>query len=307
MPAHFGESLSPTFSYLDEIKSRRASLLWLITAQKDRALLDLNPRSQMTALDTINKSLLQMNESRLIKDKIPNMEVPAQHLDWINDSYRQFSWIVNYIANIRKSNTNQIEKNLTPIFHKTLELMPHHLLGRERSIAYVDYWIVNSFADLSTAIQHCNKMNHTWTHLTNSDRLFSWVDGVDAEDKRECFLKFLKKKHPYETSDIHKFNSHEDLLIYFDNPAIARDTKELYSQSVRKIWNQQVRRDRKKDKKQCNFELSLTTIQKLDALSKKHGLSRTEIIQTLIDSEYRNSLHISKKLDRKLLLTTPLE
>ena len=110
---------------------------------------------------------------------------------------------------------------------------------------------------------------------------------------------------PNEINDYYKFQSHDDLLIFFNHPMFIRDTKELYSKDARKIWNQRLRREKATDEKQCNFVLPLKTISKLDRLAKKHHLTRTEIIELIINGEAEKETYIRERLSRRLLLLGP--
>ena len=304
MALHISDSFSSIISSTGKNASRVASLAWLIAAHEDESLLDWNPNLQQFKSDLKEYMDKNTNSGIFIKDEMLKLMAPQKCIDWINNSHRQLCWIKRYISNL-----NEYKTNLT-IFskrHETPRTHPHYLTQLNLNIAYVDYWMIRSFKNMSTAVESCEQMEAAWKKHIDSDKLFSWLDGVDAEEKRELFWSVIKEKLPNYINDGRNFNSHEELLIFFDNPIITKDTKELYSQKARKSWNQRVRRENEKDRKQCNFLLPIETIEKLYQLSKKHGVSRTEIIQILIDSEHKKNVHISEKLSRKIQLMTPLD
>lgn len=288
-----------------EDPSRVATVAWLIAAHEDSSLVDLNPNAhdlQKALKEFVNKN---PETGVFINDSMPKKLVPQEHINWIKDNQRQFFWIRDYISKLKTSQPKKIRSDLSPVTHTLPTSIPHHLSNRERNVAFVDYWLTKSFREMITAIQYCKEMEFGWNKHIESDKLFSWLEGVDAEKKRDCFLSFLKNRIPNEINDYYKFQSHEDLLIFFDHPMFIRDTKELYSKDARKIWNQRLRREKATDEKQCNFVLPLKTISKLDRLAKKHHLTRTEIIELIINGEAEKETYIRERLSRRLLLLGP--
>lgn len=300
MAVNILDSVSLRISSTGEDPSRIARVAWLIAAQEDSFFVDLNPNAHN--LQEALKQFVNKNSEAgvFIKDSMLKKLVPQERINWITENQRQFHWICGYISKLKIS---QPKKNdLSLVIHTLPISMPHYLSNRERNVALVDYWLAKSFREMTTAIQYCKQMEYEWNKNIESDKLFSWLEGVDAEEKRDCFLSFLKNRIPNEINDHYKFQSHEDLLIFFDRPIFIRDTKELYSKDARKIWNQRLRRKKTTDEKQRNFVLSLKTISKLDKLSKKHHLSRTEIIELIINGEAEKETYIRERLSHRNLL-----
>lgn len=302
MAIHTPDNFSLRINSTGEYPSRIASVAWLVAADEDSSLVDLNPNAH-DVKKIINEYVNRNSEAGVfIKDSLPKMLVPQERINWITDSQRQFYWIRAYIYNIKTSQPKKIPSDLSPVIHTLPTFIPHYLLNRERNVALVDYWLAKSFFKVATAIQYCIEMEYEWNKHIESDKLFSWLEGMDAEKKRDCFWSFLKNRIPNEIDDYHKFQSHEDIFIFFDSPKFTRDTKELYSKDARKIWNQRLRREKATDEKQCNFILPLKTISKLDKLSKKHHLTRTEIIELIINAEAEKETYIRERLSRRQLL-----
>lgn len=302
MAVNIPNSFSFRIGSTGEDPSRVASVAWLIAAHEDSSLVDLNPNAH-NVQKTLNEFVNKNSEAGVfIKDSMPKKLVPQERLNWIKDNQRQFFWIRDYIFKLKTSQSKKLISDLSPAIHKLPTSIPHHLSNREMNVALVDYWLVNSFFDMSTAVQYCKEMESGWNKHIESDKLFSWLDGADAEKKRDCFWDFLKNRIPNEINDCYKFQSHEDLLIFFDRPMFIRDTKELYSKDARKIWNQRLRREKATDEKQCNFVLPLKTISKLDRLAKKHHLTRTEIIELIINGEAEKETYIRERLSHRSLL-----
>lgn len=302
MAVHTPDNFSLRIDSTGEYPSRIASVAWLVAAEEDSSLANLNPNAhdiKKALKEYVNKN---SEAGVFIKGNMLKMLVPQERINWIKDNQRQFYWINHYISELKKSQPKKIRNDLSLVIHKLPISIPYYLSNRERNIALVDYWLAKSFFEMTTAIQYCKEMESKWNKHIESDKLFSWLEGTDAEEKRDCFWLFLKNKIPSETNDYQKFQSHENLLIFFDHPMFTRETKELYNLNARKIWNQRLRREKAKDVKQCNFVLPLKTISKLDKLSKKHHLTRTEIIELIINGEAEKETYIRERLSRRNLL-----
>lgn len=302
MAVNTPDSFSLRIGSTGEDPSRIASVAWLIAAHEDSSLVDLNLNAQdlqKTLKEYVNKN---SKAGVFIKGSMLKMLVPQERINWIKGNQRQFYWIHDYISILKTQQPKKIRSDLSPVIHTLPTSIPHYLSNREMNVALVDYWLVYSFSDMSTAIQYCKKMESVWEKHIESDKFFSWLDGMDAENKRDCFWSFLKNRIPNETNDYQKFQSHEDLLMFFDRPMFTRDTKELYSKNARQIWNQRLRREKATDEKQCNFVLPLKTISNLDKLSKKHHLTRTEILELIINSEAEKETYIRERRSHRNLL-----
>ncbi len=305
------EELSKIFKS-EHPSSRHLSFAWIWLAQETSILID----NQSNTPEFSHYLARRLNENKEIaKAIIYNLEenqIPENHLNWIVESHRQASWIEIYIAEdiAKHQNINKQSKFKPYISRSSSEFrhgVPHHLQGKNRSIAMLDYWAAMMFNTTETKIKYCNFMKDGWLAQTKIDRLFAWLDAADAEKKRDYFWRWLEVKNSEITHRKQQFTSHEELLIFFDQPEFSDAAKELFSKEARKSWNQQQRRENTKDKKQCNFVLPDKTVLKLEKLASKYGLSRTEIIQLLIESEAKHERYITERLNQKALLTTPLE
>lgn len=289
------------------------SFVWLsITAtNSDFSNLSSDVRSRRDLMaDYLHKN---QPTAQKIANFIKNRLIPDQDLNWITESRRQALWLERYIASsimqeqdqqwISKKNLTTSESRLSEIWGFTI---PFHLIEKNRSTALFDYWTAYHFLQMQDRINKSKEMQLAWENSIKSDNFFAWLDTDNAEKKRASFWIWLKQKYPEITQDNPSFSSHEELLIFFDNPRFSDSDKQLFSQNYRKIWNQQRQRESANGKKQTNFVLSEKTISNLSMLAQKHGLTRTEIIEILIESEAKDEIYISKRLNRKAALTTPI-
>lgn len=285
--------------------SRIDSFVWISVAQKIQYLNNI----QSISVNSGNSRNLiaghlkqdQLTASQIIAG-LQSRQIPEYHLDWIIDSRRQSHWIENYITSLIARSESR-----SPIPQTSTLAVPHHLLGRDRSIAIFDYWASIAHLAMQEKIECSKQMQTAWQDRTRLDRSFAWLDDGDADKKRAFFWDWLTSKSHLITFRHPQFQSHDELLIFFDESILDRSDKELFSKNAKKLWNQRQLRERLKGKKQCNFVLSEKTISKLKMLSKKHGLTRTDIIELIIESEAKDELYISERLRITSLLKPPLE
>ncbi len=153
--------------------------------------------------------------------------IPDHHMRWIVDSHRQTKWIEQYIKIYSSTHLNtrpyNSKFNLLLLFNR----IPAHLLGRIRSVAIFDYWAANVFSTVDEIIQHCHDIEVDWNRFTEDDRLFSWLDDGDAEEKREFFHKWLKLGSYSCIGKILNLPSHDDVLSCIDQGIYSKAEKTL--------------------------------------------------------------------------------
>jgi hypothetical protein len=295
----------------DNNSERINSFAWISIAaiNSDFSNLNSDSRSQRDLMaDYLHKD---QSTAQKIADYIKNRLIPDQDLNWISESHRQALWLERYIAsNIMQGQQLISNQNITtsksPLSKMWRFAIPFHLTGKNRSTALFDYWTAFYFLRMQDRIDKSKDMQLAWENSIESDKFFIWLDADNAEKKRASFWIWLKQKYPEITQDHPSFHSHEELLIFFDNLRFTDSDKQMFSQNYRKIWNQQRQRESANGKKQTNFVLSEKTISNLSMLAQKHGLTRTEIIEILIESEAKDEIYISKRLNRIAALTTPI-
>lgn len=287
--------------------SRTVSFVWISVAQKDQYFTSIKSISA-SSRDLIADYLKQyQNTTQEIRHSLQTSQIPEHCLNWVIDSHRQSHWIEKNLASHISSNRYTLNQTtLLPTPVPPLNI-PHNLLGRNRSIAIFDYWASTAPSTMRDKINFCQSLQLAWHNYTRTDRFFAWLEDGDTERKREFFWGWLKSKNHHFGHEQAPLQNHEDLLIFFDRTTFNESDKELFSTKAKKAWDQQERRNNSKDKKQCNFILSENTISKLKMLAHKHGLTRTAIIELVIESEAKNEHHISERMHRMSALTNPLE
>lgn len=281
--------------------SRINSLLWFALAQSDKQFIDIH------SISTFNRDEL----ASFIKNIgtlsggcqwAPVKLVPDTHLSWIEDSQRQSHWLTYQLVlhiSASKEKAAQAGMHHQPLTNPS---PPRHLTGRNLSIAYLDFFSAHYFSTIDEKINFIESLQLSWQNHTKTDRYFSWLNRNDASSRIEFFWEWLTKKNPEITHNRPFFKTYEGVLEFFDNPAFTESAKELFNKKANNMWAQKQRRENSKNKRQCNFVLAEKTISKLEKLAAKHHLTRTEIIELIINAEAEKETYIRERLSRRQLL-----
>lgn len=229
--------------------------------------------------------------------------IPDRDLSWLTDSERQVSWVERYIKSaMQPAQTNFPSGPAAWVLFD--DRIPHHLTGSSRAIALVDYWSYCSVADMSQRRNAVKSMEIAWCHQQKLDRSFDWLDGEGGDHRRIWFWEKLLHHFTIVPRDNPPPNSHGSLLSIIDQLGIYPAELTLFNQKARGQFQQQQRRASSKGKRQCNFVLQERTISKLDSLARKFGITRTDVIELLIQQEALNPVHTTERLRRLSALTT---
>lgn len=226
---------------------------------------------------------LKSNQHALIdiKQRLQNTIIPDEHFKWIENTRRQFNWIVNHITS-------------SPGFVKHQILIPIHLSPKSQAIAYFDYWSGVSCRSMPHAISFLHEMRLKWESHIKMDSHFEWLNKDKKNERIGFFWKWLCSNKEISNINTTQFFSHEDVLIYFDAIRPPPSLIILINQNARRIWNQQQRRAQAIHKKQCNFILEKGTIEKLEEIAQYHRISRTQALEFLINAEHKNKYFINQ-------------
>lgn len=297
----------------NEISERVISFAWIQLANENINIGTY--RAESITADFIATELAgYLNSKNKIKNDIKNNLIPQMYFKWIKNNDRQPYWIEQSIIKQIVANNNSPTSAAKSIFnsHPTQPIthlpftVPIDLTGRNRAIAIFDYWASTYFYDNGQRILWIKEKELEWARQAKLDKAFDWLNSGDSEKKRDVFWDWLCAHNVRGTSDNPKFYNHDELLNFFDAFQYAEHEKKYFNLCIRKLWNQQQRRENTKDKKQCNFIISKEAEAKLKALAKKFNLTRTEIIELLIDSEDKHKTYINERLNRKDHLTKQL-
>lgn len=262
------------------IDTRLYSFIWFSLTQSDPALRQTNfdTLPQRNLVEFLSRDPGMIDNLRIA---INNGFFDEIYLNWISESNRQAKWLEKYIA---ESGMGATVLNRHAI--------PHQLYGKRLSIALIDYWLVP--VNLVNRSFTANSLRQAWQSHTQTDEVFDWLAGEESEAKRNSFQKWMIRHRPIGILSNPDFQTHEDLLQFFDQSVPIYSDRILFSKKARSAWNQELRRARSDDKKQCNFVLNEKTIFKLEKLAAMFGFSRTRILEIIISEEFDKKTHINE-------------
>lgn len=229
--------------------------------------------------------------------------IPERDLRWLTDSDRQVSWVHWYIKTpMRQAQTAPPAGGAGNAVIE--EYIPHHLTGSNRTIALIDYWSSRATEHPFGRRAAIQAMESAWSRQQAADRRFDWLDSEDGADRRAYFWEKLLQHFPVLQNGRPLPESHGTLLNALDDPRIHPSELTLFNQKTKGLFQQQQRRASSTGRRQCNFVLQEKTVSKLEKLARKHGITRTEVIDLLIQEETANPVHTTERLRRIRALTS---
>lgn len=214
-----------------------------------------------------------------IVQKYGSSVLPDSHFEWIGDDFRQNDYVFN---SMRKYSDNwKVD-------------LPPSLIGRQRTLALVDCCNVS----LPEKISVVDGARRAWGARLRKDHIFDWFLGRDEVERAELFWQWLAVNNPFLVVNKIPFSTHQGIVSFFYSSLIQDVEQELIILKFKKVWSQRRYRQGMKGKRQCNLVLNEKTIKILDDLSGRHGLSRAEIIEILIQDESVQGVYISARIER---------
>lgn len=307
----------------DKVTMRDLSFVWVHLVNYEN-LQDRENKIQTQWTSNYKEELIDedfieyiLSQNTLLRDKVERdlkyKTISARYFDWIGEGTYQSHWVERFLSDRTPSPTtpapagpyaNLVHQNANSMKFLSFTV-PLDLIGRNRSIAIFDFWAAEILSENQERISLIQAMQREWELQVKNDSIFSWLNDGDGEKKRALLWSCLSSNGVKGTFAYAPLRSHDDLLRFlFDNKFQLHERK-FFNLSARKLWNQQQRRENIKDKKQCNFILSKAADKNLNALAEKYNLTRTEIIELLINSETKRRIYINERLNQKYLLTAP--
>lgn len=208
--------------------------------------------------------------------------VPKGRLSWLTDGVRQNRWLL---------------RNLNVSFCAGQDIIgiSNFLLGRERIIAIFDTY--HPYGEAKEA--YINNAKWAWEQQLHRDKVFDWLRDVGDVVAREKMWAWLSSRHLGTLMNRWVASTHEDLLMFFDENPLRESDLKLMMLEVKKDWSQRKYRAGLKDRRQCNLILKEETILQLDTLAKKHDLSRSKLLELLVNAEAHQGVYINQKLQNE--------
>jgi hypothetical protein len=197
--------------------------------------------------------------------------LPEDHFEWINeDNARLCIWMELRLARLgirspKIYNTPTKERRSSVIFNIDSYECP--------------------LLDKKNMLEDSRK---DWSKLTSLDKHLKWISRKDETQCWWLWDQLMKKQ--IALLDLAPTNLKEiypSILASFDNmPDQHPAAKREIFQKLRQAWNQHKRRSAQNDIQQYNFELKVSSKEKLDTISSRQGCSRNKMLELLIESEF---------------------
>ncbi|HEX8594740.1 MAG TPA: hypothetical protein VF682_15900 [Pseudomonas sp.] len=256
----------------------RRQFLWIWQRLKSRLDLKDGEYASSAQLKLISEKLESARNAQGLRDEMKIDLLPPKRFDWIKNSTRQILWI---------------EKKLRMEPAPPVPLPPQ-VAARDSLIAQIDY--LNKGVEKSEWLSH---LERTWHNQLQEDSIFQWFE--DKSEKEKCALawEWMIKNKPFLTDGQRPFRNHADLVLFFESSNTTLDEKKLYVNTVKKRWTQKKYREQTSTQKQHNFILAAQSGESLAALARKHKMTKSSVIEALIDGEARVGSYLSAALPVK--------
>lgn len=260
----------------------------------------LDIREEMANYLTDNEDLI-----RKIERAQKSAFIPEHDLRWIDKSGRQPTWLLKqHLDTIPQppqlpSHLTTRERLITlldfcdgivPRKQDTIGLSPQpqpDLTTRESLMAIVGL----SDTTISTKQDALKDWQAAWVQHQVDDRYFNWY-SIGSEEKQKCRIawQWYQDNHRLEASYAEAFSKPTDVLEFLDDTSFSLDEKRFHLEEIKKKFKAQQIAAKRKDKKQTNLSLSDDARKKLDFLAKRRRMTKTELIELLIENAHERDV-----------------
>ncbi|WP_145250778.1 hypothetical protein [Pseudomonas oryzihabitans] len=257
--------------------SRREIWLWLYLHLEKGLDLPLHTCNGETMREEIVKALKSLEfiypPLALERDKYL---LPDEALSWIGNDERQVLWLTRAVENLR---------GLRPPLRST------RLTGKDYLIGIIDLWKI----DIAAKERKLKNLHSEWrTHQAKDVELEWFSDKKESSKRCICAWEWLEKNYLPMPRFQMPIDNYQELLIFFDKINVSPYERKAIIRDIKKRWSKKQFDERTADKKQVNLLLSKETISQLEALSRKHDLKRTQVVEALVAMETEVSLLFTK-------------
>lgn len=255
--------------------------------------------------DTLRKNKNPEETNNLIKkidELCANTLLPIKIFNWIKNEDRACYYVWGKVRLLDVNSFKSIKINI-----------PHRAFGnvlgenKKTSIAYDELnlnkypsstserfeIIIHLFDLMDLNIERkeeiLNDIKNEWGNTFSNKNNFRWLD-IKNKELCEWAWNYIKKYSDF-CSYLSPVNDTERYLCFyaaFDLWSASQDTKKLFSLNINKANSQQKFRAGIKNKKALNTFIDEKSKNRLDLLSKKHSMKLNQMIEYLIDKEFKN-------------------
>lgn len=197
--------------------------------------------------------------------------LPEHVFDWIEKRGRQATWLLRKAEHTYKGK---------PIF-------PVHLTPRERLVAWFDYENIEKIEKLD----NLKYLNESWVKQQLQDKSLSWYASAGKE-RQKCEIAWMwyQEHHRSVALRATEFSSLENILEFLDGTTFSHEEKLHHLEQIKRRFKAKQTQANRQGKRQTNLSLSDAARTQLDQLAKRERMSKTEIIEFLIQNAHERGL-----------------
>ena len=221
--------------------------------------------------DALADDICRLNgQVEVLTKQLSNL-IPEQSFNWLSKNERLLAWA-----------KHKLESS-----HMPIPRLPSDLDLKDRVIALFDY----VDAPLSDKLESMIFLKKKWTAQQLCDKQFAWYASASKE-KEKCQIawEWYQTHHKAQAMPTMLFEKRDDLLQFLDGTPFSLDEKLYHLEQIKKRFKALEVAASRKGKRQTNLSLSSDVRQKLDTLSKRERMTRTELVELLIEKAYKDSI-----------------
>jgi hypothetical protein len=266
---------------------RSASLRNLRGSTREERVNNLNEELE----NLIKKNRAPKNFAIQMRTAFKATQLPLQHFRWIDKKdERMCNWIWCYL----KSNTAPSNQETESVKEEILFALSGKAFNTERdNVADRQIDIMNAFfdgeADAQQQQQILEHLKAKWHDIRLDETVVNWLEDNNTIHWAWAwsYLQNISKR-PLEqawmpSSDIEK----KAVVIATIDLSDNVDRKALVIDKMKKAWSQKKFREKSSGRKPYSISMTLNTKQKLNAMAEEKGMKINEMVEYLIQNEFK--------------------
>lgn len=202
------------------------------------------------------------------------MLVDSNAFSWLGDDLRVLYWFWYKVKELRRDWIKPLENMLgVPFKDFVIVIFDSYRLDEQNKLL-----LLKAFAQ-------------QWSDIESRNRLIEWIKPSD-DGMCQWALEYLNK-HGFIVNDVPqgiRQAKYLSVITTLDMRIQDLAQKELFIKKMNLAWRQRKYRIKNKDKKQFNFWLEEESGAKLEQAARYVGMPKNELLDALIDKEYRRIL-----------------
>ena len=197
-----------------------------------------------------------------------------RYFDWIEKENRQANWVLQKLLLMRGSTVD------TP-------LLPTDLEQKEQLVLLFDL----SLDSYSEKLETLEQLKEAWNQQHQQDKQLAWYSSAGKEnEKLSIAWQWYQDVHNHEAKRTPRFAKSDDLLLFLDSTSFSLEEKLHHLSEIKKKFKALQVAANRKGKQQTNLSISSETRKMLEKLSTKHRMTKTDIVELLIQHAHERGM-----------------